>query len=234
MLETSNKSLDASGISRSLNDNLRLAPFFHAASTAPLAAMQNDVIYLIGPGGAGKSTAGARLARELGYNLIDLDEYFVAHSGDISGYLCSHTYFEYATRNFTNYLLAMTAISSPTVFVLSSGFMVYPAEIDPGYSGTRDAVEMAPLTFLLMPSFDFEDCVAMIVERQLSRPYLRSNRGSEERRIRERFCQYLALRCQRVSTGVAPERVVSELIARVAANTSLNRSGISLYLIRKT
>jgi shikimate kinase len=120
------------------------------------------------------------------------------------------------------------------VFVLSSGFMVYPAQIDPGYSGTRNAVEMAPFTFLLMPSFDFENCVAMIVERQLSRPYLRSNRGSEERRIRERFCQYLALRCQRVSTGVAPERVVSELIARIAANTSLNRSGISLSLIRET
>jgi shikimate kinase len=196
--------------------------------------MRNDIVYLIGPGGAGKSTAGALLARELGYSLIDLDEYFVAHSGDISGYLCSHTYSEYATRNFTNYRLAMTAISSPTVFVLSSGFMVYPAQIDPGYSGTRDAVEMAPFTFLLMPSFDFENCVAMIVERQLSRPYLRSNRGSEERRIRERFCQYLALRCQRVSTGVAPERVVSELIARIAANTSLNRSGISLSLIRET
>jgi shikimate kinase len=199
-----------------------------------LAAMRNNIVYLIGPGGAGKSTAGARLARELGYGLIDLDEYFVAHSGDISGYLCSHTYSEYATRNFTNYRLAMTAISSPTVFVLSSGFMVYPAQIDPGYSGTRDAVEIAPFTFLLMPSFDFENCVAMIVERQLSRPYLRSNRGSEERRIRERFCQYLALRCQRVSTGVAPERVVSELIARIAANTSLNRSGISLSLIRET
>src|SRR6267143_804310 len=195
--------------------------------------MRNDVVNLIGPGGAGKSTTGARLARELGYSLIDLDEYFVAHSGDISAYLCSHTYSEYATRNFTNYRLAMTAIS-PTVFVLSSGFMVYPAEIDPGYSGTRDAVEMAPLTFLLMPSFDFEDCVAMIVERQLSRPYLRSNRGSEERRIRERFCQYLALRCQRLSTGVAPERVVSELIARIAVNTSLNRSGISSSIIRET
>ena len=73
----------------------------------------------------------------------------------------------------------------------------------------------------------------MIVERQLSRPYLRSNRVSEERRIRERFGQYLALRCQRVSTRVAPERVVSELIARIAANTSLNRSGISLSLIRE-
>ena len=196
--------------------------------------MGNDVVYLIGPGGAGKSTAGALLARELGYSLIDLDEYFVAHTGDISTYLWSHTYSEYATQNFTNYRLAMGAISAPTVFVLSSGFMVYPAEIDPGYPGTRDSVEMDPLTFLLMPSFEFEDCVSMIVERQLSRPYLRSNRGSEERRIRERFCQYLALRCQRVSTGVAPERVVSELIARIAANTSLKRSGINLSLIRET
>ncbi len=68
--------------------------------------MRNDVIYLIGPGGAGKSTAGALLARELGYSLIDLDEYFVAHSGDISTYLWSHTYCEYATRNFMNYRVA--------------------------------------------------------------------------------------------------------------------------------
>jgi shikimate kinase len=181
--------------------------------------MRNDIVSLIGPGGAGKSTAGVRLARELGYGLIDLDEYFVAHAGDISAYLCSHTYFEYATRNFTNYRLAMTAISSPTVFVLSSGFMVYPAEIDPDYSEARNAVEWAPLTFLLMPSFDLEECVAMIVERQLSRPYLLSNRSSEERRIRERFGQYLALRCQRVSTGVPPERVVSDLIAGIAPNT---------------
>ena len=100
-----------------------------------LAVMRNDIVYLIGPGGAGKSTAGAVLARELGYGFLDLDEYFVAHSGDISGYLCSHTYSEYATRNLTNYRLAMTAISSPTVFVLSSGFMVYPAQIDPATQG---------------------------------------------------------------------------------------------------
>jgi shikimate kinase len=181
--------------------------------------MRNDIVYIIGPGGAGKSTAGVRLARELGYGLIDLDEYFVAHSGDISAYLRSHTYTEYATRNFRNYREAISAISSPTVFVLSSGFMVYPSKIDPDYPRARDAVERAPLTFLLMPSFDFEDCVAMIVERQLLRQYLPSNRGSEERRIRERFGQYLTLRCQRVSTGVAPERVISELIASIAANT---------------
>jgi shikimate kinase len=186
--------------------------------------MRNDIVYLIGPGGAGKSTAGAELARELGYGFIDLDEYFVAHAGDISAYLSRHTYSEYATRNFAMYRSAMVAISSPTVLVLSSGFMVYPAEIDHGYSRTRDVVERAPLTFLLMPSFYLEECVAMIVERQLLRPSLLSNRGSEERRIRERFGPYLALRCQRVSTGVAPERVVSELIARIAASTSLNRS----------
>ena len=159
-----------------------------------------------------------------------MDEYFVAHAGDISAYLGSHTYSEYATRNFRNYREVMAAISSPTVFVLSSGFMVYPAEIDSDYSRTRDAVERAPLTFLLMPSFELEDCVATIVERQLLRPYLRSNRGSEERRIRERFGQYLALRCQRVSTGVAPERVVAELIAGIAANTSSSRSPAWLNL----
>jgi hypothetical protein len=41
-LETSNKSLDASGISGSLNDNLRLAPLLPAASTPPLDGFADE------------------------------------------------------------------------------------------------------------------------------------------------------------------------------------------------
>ena len=179
--------------------------------------MSGPVVHLIGPGGAGKSTAGALLARELGYCLLDLDEVFRAQTGDISAYLASHTYLEYASQSFGNYRRAVERISGPTVFVLSSGFMVYPPEIDPGYLATRDAIERDALTFLLMPSFELESCVSIIVERQLARPFLPGNRDSEERRIRERYGCYAALGCQRVSTEVPPERVVSDLIARMAA-----------------
>lgn len=179
--------------------------------------MSGPVVHLIGPGGAGKTTAGALLARELGYSLLDLDEVFLAHTGDISAYLASHTYFEYAVRNFAHYRRAFERISGPTVLVLSSGFMVYPPEIDPGYPATRDAIERDALTFLLMPSFELESCVSIIVERQLARPFLPGNRDSEERRIRERYGRYAALGCQRVSTEVPPERVVADLVARMAA-----------------
>jgi shikimate kinase len=180
--------------------------------------MSGPVVHLIGPGGAGKSTAGALLAQELGYSLVDLDEYFLAHTGDISAFLASHTYFEYAARNLANYHQAVERISGPAVLVLSSGFMVYPPEIDPGYLATRDSIEGDALTFLLMPSFELESCVSIIVERQLARTYLPGDRDREERRIRERYGRYAALRCQRVSTEVPPERVVADLIARMATN----------------
>jgi len=52
--------------------------------------MQQDVIRLVGPGGAGKTTTGARLAQRLGVAFVDLDERFAATHGDISEYLSAH------------------------------------------------------------------------------------------------------------------------------------------------
>ena len=50
------------------------------------------MIRLVGPGGAGKSTAGAILAQRLGVSLIDLDEEFIANVGDLSLYIEEHGY----------------------------------------------------------------------------------------------------------------------------------------------
>ena len=40
-------------------------------------------IFLIGPGGVGKTTAGAELARQLGCAFVDLDQQFMARVGQI-------------------------------------------------------------------------------------------------------------------------------------------------------
>ena len=61
------------------------------------------MIQLVGPGGAGKTTAGAALADRLGIRFVDLDAEFAASNGDISAYLDTHGYDAYAERNVSLY-----------------------------------------------------------------------------------------------------------------------------------
>jgi shikimate kinase len=50
------------------------------------------MIRLVGPGGAGKTTAGQALANRLGIPFVDLDEQFGLRIGDISAYLTAYGY----------------------------------------------------------------------------------------------------------------------------------------------
>ena len=169
------------------------------------------VVLIIGPGGAGKSTAGALLAHRLGWLSVDLDNYFSINSGNISRFIGQHGYKRYAQQNVENYFAISAALIEPSVLVLSSGFMTYPDNIDSRYSAIRAEIEAHPLTALLLPSFDLEKCVAIIVERQLQRTYLSGNKNSEEKRIRSRFPRFMSLRCNRFLSGAEPTQVALEL-----------------------
>jgi shikimate kinase len=59
------------------------------------------MIRLIGPGGAGKSTIGARLAERLDVTFLDLDRHLVARVGDISEYIGRHGYGVFAVSAAT-------------------------------------------------------------------------------------------------------------------------------------
>jgi shikimate kinase len=181
-------------------------------------------VQIIGPGGAGKSTSAALLAERLGWHFIDLDEYFTRRGEDISNYLVHHSYEEYAAQNVLNYRSALEAASAPTVFSLSSGFMVYPPFIDPGYPAIRHSIERHSSTFLLVPSFDLEKCVSITVQRQLSRPYLGADAAKEEKKIRTRFPLYMSLGCMKVETNVSSGEVVAGIIRRLTSNRQSTRS----------
>jgi shikimate kinase len=175
---------------------------------------QRVLITLVGPGGAGKSTIGARLAERLGIDFVDLDRRFADRAGDIGEYIDRLGYRAYATANVDTYVAVLSESGGARVVALSSGFMMYPHDVHPDYSRLRLDVERHPTTFVLIPSLDREICVAETVRRQLTRPFARSA-AREEAVIRERFSIYVGLRARQIETMRPVGTIVDDLIMSV-------------------
>ena len=77
--------------------------------------------------------------------------------------------------------------------------------------GLRAVLAAGAVTALLLPAFELEACVEIIVRRQLGRPYLPGNRVSEEARIRDRFPIFMALQCARFDSSNTPDQVASQI-----------------------
>jgi shikimate kinase len=188
--------------------------FYRTSAVEYLSGRPNgrtSMIQIVGPGGAGKSTAGALLAQRLDVAFVDLDEEFIANVGEISLYLDVHGYDAYARQNVDVYL-ALAAPGREAVLALSSGFMTYRPDIHPEYESCRRDIASSPSTFVLLPSFEFEACVAEIVRRQIIRPFARSA-DREEQVIRARFPIYLNIPARKVRTMRPVQEVVDELMA---------------------
>jgi shikimate kinase len=170
-----------------------------------------SVIHLVGPGGAGKTTLGPFLAQRLGWHFVDLDERFMSSEGSIGASIEASGYRGYVTRNVAVYREVKHSLAAPTVLALSSGFLTYPDDVHAGYQALRRSIESDALTALLLPAFELEACVEIIVRRQLSRPYLPGNRVSEEKRIRERFPKLMALSCARFRSDAPPDEIASQI-----------------------
>jgi shikimate kinase len=170
-------------------------------------------IFLIGPGGAGKTTVGAALARRLERQFVDLDQRFAEHHGDISQFVDQYGYGVYARANVEHYTsLSREGFGEPlTVVALSSGFMTYDETVHPDYLRVRAEIERAANTFILLPSLDEETCVTETVRRQLARPFARSA-AREEAVIRVRFASYMALPQHKIATMRPAEIVAEEIV----------------------
>jgi len=170
------------------------------------------MILLVGPGGAGKTTAGTALADRLGARFADLDAAFMARHGDISAFIGAHGYAAYAAHNVGCYLALRNSANPPGVMALSSGFMAYHHGIHPAYAAVCQQVACSSHTFVLLPSLDLETCVAEIVRRQLQRPFARTPQR-EEHVIRSRFSVYAGLPAHTVMTQQPVAAVVDAILA---------------------
>jgi len=180
------------------------------------------MIHLIGPGGAGKTTAGAALAERLGARFVDLDAEFAARNGNITAYLDAYGYDAYAHQNVSLYSALISELKPATIVALSSGFMTYREEIHSCYAHWRQHVLSGESTCVLLPSLDLETCVAEIVRRQLQRPFARSAQR-EEHVIRIRFPVYANLPARKVETMRPVDAVVADLLKTTSLVERLRR-----------
>lgn len=185
------------------------------------------MIRLIGPGGAGKSSTGLRLAARLGISFVDLDERFGVAAGDVSAYLASHGYDAYAARNVDVYAETVRrADGQEGVVALSSGFMTYRNGVHPAYARLRREIAEDSATFVLLPSLDLETCVAETVRRQRGRPFRRSAER-EEQVIRARFPLHRDLPAPKIETMRPVADIVDALVAHLAARRGAGRGAMA-------
>jgi shikimate kinase len=173
------------------------------------------MIQLVGPGGVGKSSVGALLAKRLGVAFIDLDRCFAGRFGDISAFIERHGYDAYAEENVEVYCSLPGERTCTGVVALSSGFMTYGHGVHPEYGRVRRELEQCAQTFVLLPSFDRERCVAETVRRQVARPFGRSPER-EEVVIRARFEIYMALSTRKVETMRPTAAIVDAILAALS------------------
>lgn len=176
-----------------------------------------SIIQLVGPGGAGKSTAGVALAIRLACPFHDLDREFERRRGDIDAFIAEHGYEVYARENVAVYLELVQELSD-SVLALSSGFMVYPTSVHPAYAAVAEAVAKSPTTVVLLPSLDREVCVAETVRRQLGRPIGRRDAAHEEAVIRSRFDRYLSLPAVKLETMRPESEIAAAIHSKLAAD----------------
>lgn len=170
------------------------------------------MMLLVGPGGAGKTMAGAVLAERLGLAFVDLDAAFAARHGDISALLDAHGYDAYARQNVDLYASLIGELGGHGVMALSSGFMTYRDDVHPAYAEWGERIASSRSTVVLLPSLDLETCVTETVRRQLQRPFARSPER-EEHVIRQRFPVYAGLPARKVETMRPLTAVVTELLS---------------------
>ncbi|WP_432700484.1 shikimate kinase [Kluyvera cryocrescens] len=171
-------------------------------------------VLLIGPGGVGKSTVGARLAQRLDYPFIDLDTVFCERIANIRDYLQTYGYEAYLEQNSALFATLLNEQRQDAVFALSSGFLATDIRPDIVQLNRQRVLEYG-VSVLLMPYQNVDDACRCIVERQLTRGF-DLERHQEERKFRQRFTEYTTLDAVQIFSVSSPDDIAEQIVQKLA------------------
>lgn len=146
------------------------------------------LLFLIGPGGVGKSTLGRLLAPALGRRLIDLDNEFCERIAPIGTYVREVGPTSYAHANSALALNLASKAVAPSVFVTSSGFL--SVENPLGVQQANSNLLRSGYAISVLPSVDLIEASCIVIKRQLGRGF-GLKREIEEQKFSRRFPIYL-------------------------------------------
>lgn len=144
-------------------------------------------IFLIGPGGVGKSTLGTAIAPRLNRPLIDLDFQFCDRIGTIGPYIATKGYPAYRQANLGLALELVGTLTEPMVFVTASGFLAAPPQSDDYQAAS--ALVASGYAMTLLPTLDLALATDIVVRRQMQRGFTFDWAGETEK-FRHRFHLY--------------------------------------------
>jgi shikimate kinase len=180
-------------------------------------------IFIIGPGGVGKTAAGGELARLLDCPFFDLDQQFMARVGHIDAVIGDQGYGRYVELNAELFATLAEELPATCVMALSSGFLARdtPAVL---LEANRARVKAAGIAIRLLPSADLAEASRIVVARQMGRGF-NLDEARETAKFARRFADYLDQGDIGLFSAAAPDEIAAEM-ARALGLTSRSRSAI--------
>ncbi|MEH6631729.1 MAG: shikimate kinase [Halopseudomonas aestusnigri] len=180
-------------------------------------------LYLIGPGGVGKTTLGPIVANILRLSFIDLDQEFCRRLGNIGEYIRLYSYEKYITENSKLLSVLLTSQDDPAVIALSSGFLatdVLPEIV----AQNRKLVKQTGTSVLLLPSSEPNKAAQMICSRQIQRGF-GLNSDTERTKYLSRVEAYQHLADHQIISTQNPEKIAQEIKQLIAITIHTPISG---------
>ncbi|MDO8377506.1 shikimate kinase [Phenylobacterium sp.] len=173
-------------------------------------------IFIIGPGGVGKTMAGAELAGLLECPFVDLDQAFMARVGHVDAVIQGQGYARYVEMNSALFAALVPELPPACVVALSSGFLARETPA-PLLTANRNAVRAAGTSIRLLPSADLAEASRIVVARQMGRGF-NLDEARETAKFARRFADYMDQGDIRIFSAAAPAQIAAEVVAALTSD----------------